>query len=101
MHPYVHAIERLFEAKVDQDFVEQTIQKLIEREDYIIQSKISECLEEMKVLERRYNMDSEQFQEKFNQGKLDDRDDYIKWFSLKDTYDRLTRLHRDLIGEDV
>ncbi|MCK4491667.1 MAG: hypothetical protein KAU03_03530 [Candidatus Altiarchaeales archaeon] len=101
MYPYADVIEKLVEAKVDQDFVEQTLQKLLERERFIIQNNLVDCQREMKVFEGEYGMSSDEFLERFNKGKLDDRDDYIKWFSLKDTYDRLKRLERDLSGENA
>jgi len=101
MYPYADVIEKLVEAKVDQNFVEQTLQKLLERERFIIQNNLAECQKEMKVFEKKYRMNSDEFLEKFNKGKLDDRDDYIKWFSLKDTYDRLKRLDRHLSGKNA
>ncbi|MEA3254954.1 MAG: hypothetical protein U9Q22_03860 [Candidatus Altiarchaeota archaeon] len=101
MYPYADVIEKLVEAKVDQDFVEQTLQKLLERERFIIHTNLVDCQKEMRVFERKYGLSSDEFLKKFNKGKLDDRDDYIKWFSLKDTFDRLKRLERDLCGENA
>lgn len=101
MHSYADVLERLLEARVDQDFVERTLKKLMERERFVIQNNLADCRGEMEVFERKYGMHSNEFLKRFNKGELDDRDDYVKWFSLKDTYDRLKRLERDLGVENA
>jgi len=101
MYSYADVIEKLVEAKVDEDFVEQTLEKLLERERFIIQNNLADCKKEMRVFEKRYGMSSDEFLGKFNKGGLDDRDEYVKWFSLKDTYDRLKQLDRQLSGKNA
>ncbi|MEA1925481.1 MAG: hypothetical protein U9M95_06390 [Candidatus Altiarchaeota archaeon] len=101
MYPYADVIEKLVEARVGQDFVEQTLRKLLERERFIVQNNLADCQKEMKVFEKKYRMSSDEFLDKFNKGRLDDRDDYINWFSLKDTYDRLKQLGQHLSGKNA
>lgn len=96
MISYVNVLEKLHKANVDQEFIGLTLQKLLERERFVIQDHITECQKEMKQFEKKYSMNSDEFIDKFNKGKLDDRDEFIKWFSLKDSYDRLRKLQQEL-----
>ncbi len=96
MTSYVNVLEKLHKASVDREFIGLTLQKLLERERFVIHDHITGCQREMKKFEKKYDMSSDEFIDKFNKGKLDDRDEFIKWFSLKDSYDRLRKLQQEL-----
>lgn len=96
MTSYVNVLEKLHKANVDQEFIGLTLQKLLERERFVIQDYITACQREMKKFEKKYGMNSDDFIDKFNKGKLDDRNEFIKWFSLKDGYERLRKLLQEL-----
>lgn len=53
---------------------------------------------EIKDYEKKYSMSSKGFNDKFNKGLLDERNDFIDWFALLDTKARLEKTLRKLEG---
>jgi len=54
---------------------------------------------EIKSLEQTYQIDSDEFKDKYNAGLLGDDFDYLKWASLIDMEQRLKKQMRYLDGD--
>jgi hypothetical protein len=51
--------------------------------------------------EKKYNMSSDEFMDKWESGKLDDRDDYYDWFAAKKGLDIWDKRLRILAGVNI
>ncbi len=64
----------------------------LERELRIIEYSIERTTEKLKSFEKKYNMSSEEFYEKFEKGELEDSQEFMLWAS---EYEALKVLKKD------
>jgi len=64
----------------------------LERELKIIEYSIEKTMEKLKSFEKKYNMSSEEFYEKFERGELEDSQEFMLWAS---EYEALKVLKKD------
>ena len=58
------------------------IKDSIHREIILLESKIYLIENEIKLFEEKYHLMSPEFQKKFEEGKLEDSQDYFEWWGL-------------------
>jgi hypothetical protein len=61
---------------------ELIIKRSLEREIGLLEMKMRLAEEEIKEFERRYEMDSQKFLSRFENGELGDSQDYFEWWGL-------------------
>ena len=71
------------------DFLENSLNKILQIEESSIQKKLDIIEKELHEYETKYNLSSDEFYKRFNNGELDDRTDYIDWYSLVDSREKL------------
>lgn len=59
-----------------------------------VDTKLDIIEKELHEFELKYDLSSEEFCKKFNQGELDDRTDFIDWYSLVDTREKLLQVEK-------
>lgn len=70
------------------------IKSALTRDAHIASYKKEKYLRVCKQFEKKYSMDSNEFMDKLESGKLDDRDDFFDWYAAKkglDIWDRRLR----------
>lgn len=80
---FSHGLE--FEKK----YIGSTINKMFKVELSMVKRELGKVEIVLSEFEKRHKMSSNNFYKKFNEGKLGDDREYIKWFAYKDTYNRL------------
>ena len=71
------------------NFLENSLNKILQIEESSIQMKLAIIEKEIHEYEMKYDLSSDEFYKRFNDGELDDRTDYIDWYSLVDTREKL------------
>ena len=71
------------------------IGEALEREAGLLRVKIRVLRSRMRILERKYNMSSEEFREKFESGELGDDEEYFLWCSLLEALSSVEKRLRD------
>lgn len=61
-----------------------------------IRREIKKVEDSLIDFEKRYNISSDQFYEKFNAGELGDEREYIRWYAYKDTYNKLIERKKEI-----
>jgi hypothetical protein len=72
------------------------IRAAVDNQLKIIKSGIARTRIKLEELESRFGMDSEEFYKQFNEGKLGDEIDYIRWAGEYETLQQLERDYNDL-----
>ncbi len=62
--------------------VAPVIKDSIYREIILLESKINLARSEIKQFEEKYHLTSSEFQKKFDNGELEDSQDYFEWWGL-------------------
>ncbi|MCK4796466.1 MAG: hypothetical protein KAT05_03750 [Spirochaetes bacterium] len=62
--------------------VAPVIKDSVHREIILLESKINLIKNELKQFEEKYHLTSSDFQKKFDEGNLDDSQDYFEWWGL-------------------
>ena len=83
------------------DNVKSLVKSAVENELKIIGFGIAKTEKRLKELEKKYGMDSENFYKKFNEGKMGDDLDYIRWAGEYETLQKLQRDHDDLTETEL
>ena len=81
--------------------VNSIIKSALTRDAHIAVYKKEKYLRVCKRFEKRYNMDSDEFMDKLESGKLDDRDDFFDWYAAKKGFDIQDRRLRILAGVNI
>lgn len=77
--------------------VKALIQAAMENQLRILRFGIAKTKVKLHELENRFGMDSEDFYRQFNQGKLGDDLDYIRWAGEYETLEQLAHDYNDLM----
>lgn len=80
----LHILEALLEKGYKSDLVGKALNKLVELELTKLKRELTEIETRIEKLEAKYDMDSEEFAEKFHAGLADDSADNIEWISFLD-----------------
>ncbi|MGB9939427.1 hypothetical protein [Methanosarcina sp.] len=67
--------------------VSEVIRGALEQNQRVAKYKIKKYLEVCEDFEKKYEMDSDLFMEKFDSGKLGDDDDFFGWYAAKRGFD--------------
>ena len=76
--------------------VRNLIKSAVENELKIIRYGISKTKGKLKDLEKKFGMDSKSFYKKFNEGKMEDDLEYIRWAGEYETLQQLKEDYNDL-----
>ena len=90
----IQNIEKIFEKGLQDDYLTRSIGKIIEYEKEKTSKDIQPLRNDIELFERKYNMSSVEFFEKFEKGELGDNEDYFEWSALFQMYRRSV----DLLG---
>lgn len=92
----IQKIEKIFEKGLQDDYLSQSIRKIIEYEKEKTSKDIGGIRKDIELFEGKYNMSSNEFFERFEKGELGDNEDYFEWSALFQIYrrsvERLTML---------
>lgn len=66
-------------SKADQQAVQSLLNEALRRQKLILQSALQRTLEKLIKFEKQYQMNSDRFFSLFQNGGLNDRNDYIDW----------------------
>ena len=96
MTTYVDALKYVIKSKGYDDYIESSLRKMLEYERHSIIENLETVETDIKNYEAKYSMSSKEFIERFNEGVLGDETDFIDWFALTDTKNRLERTLKKL-----
>lgn len=96
----IRTLERYIELNDTDTFTERAINKIISHNLQKEESEQSEVKDKLKRFERKYNMSSKEFHERFNQGELGDDEDFFVWDALFEMNRRIRKRILLLKGED-
>lgn len=82
--------------EIEKKYIAATINKMLKVELGMVKKEIEQVMGSLIDFEKRYNMSSDEFYEKFNAGKLGDDREFIKWYAYKDTYNKLTERAKEI-----
>lgn len=85
-----HGLE--FEKK----YIESTLNKMLKVELSMVKREIKQVKKSLADFEKCHKMNSDEFYEKFNKGKLGDDREYIKWYAYKDTFNKLMERSKEI-----
>jgi hypothetical protein len=95
----IKILEKYIEADGVDNFTEQAIKKLIRHSLQKEQRDLQELTDELKAFEEKYNMQSEEFHERFHHGILGDDEDFFVWDAKFEMNKEIRKRIRILIGE--
>jgi hypothetical protein len=78
------SFEALYRQGYKSQVVDQALNKLVGLELTKAKRELDEIAERIKDFEMKYNMQSEDFAQKFHAGSVDDSTDFIEWMSFID-----------------
>lgn len=81
--------------------VNSIIKSALTRDAHIAVYKKEKYLRMCKRFEKKYNLDSDEFMDKLESGKLDDSDDFFYWYAAKKGFDIQDRRLRILAGVNM
>jgi len=77
------------------------VKSAVENELKVIGFGISKTKRKLEELENKFGMDSGNFYKEFNEGKLGDDLEYIRWAGEYETLQQLQRDHNDLVETEL
>jgi len=86
-------LQTLFHAGYQSDVISQTLDKLIALEQQHARWELVQLQARLQAFESQYNMSSEDFYQRYEQGQLDDSADFMEWSSF---YDMCRLVHQRL-----
>ena len=97
-YPIITTIEEhlKYGTKAEKEYINLTLKKMIEVELSIVKKEIQNIKNKLKDLEKKNNMSSKEFFNKFTNGELGDKREFIKWYAYKDTLIELEKRHNQL-----
>ena len=81
--------------------VKSLVKSAVENELKIIGFGIDKTKKKLEELEKKFGMDSVNFYKKFNEGKMGDDLEYIRWAGEYETLQKLQRDHSDLTETEL
>lgn len=77
--------------------IKRLVQSAVQNELRIIKFGITKTKRKLREFEKRFVMDSGDFYRQFNEGKVGDDPDYIRWAGEYETLEHLQRDYNDLL----
>ena len=77
------------------------VKSAVENELKIIEFGIAKTKRKLDELEKKFGMDSGGFYQKFNEGRMGDDLEHIRWAGEYETLDRLQKDYNDLLGTEI
>lgn len=97
----IRALEKLAESGLGDNLMKQTVEKLIQSEEQRHRKDLKEIREKLNSFEKRFNMDSAFFHQKFHQGELGDAEDFFEWDALFEMEKRIMSRLRILCSSEI
>ena len=95
----LQTLARLYQQGQASEVMDRTLDKLLSYERDRSQAQLGELRADLAEFERRYQISSVDFYQRFHAGQTDDRMDYVEWASLIQMADNLQERLRVLAGE--
>jgi predicted transcriptional regulator len=95
----LQTLARLYQQGQASEVMDRTLDKLLSYERDRSQAQLGELRADLAEFERRYQISSVDFYQRFRAGQTDDRMDYVEWASLIQMADNLQERLRVLAGE--
>jgi hypothetical protein len=81
--------------------VKSLVKSAVENELKAIRFGIARTKRKLRKLEKKFGMDSQEFYEKFNEGRMGDDLEHIRWAGEYETLLQLQRDHDDLLETEL
>jgi len=81
--------------------VKSLIKSAVENEMKVIKFGIAKTKKKLEELEKKFGMDSDNFYKNFNEGKMGDDLEYIRWAGEYETLQQLQRDYNDLVETEL
>jgi len=81
--------------------VKSLVKSAVENELKFMGFGIAKTKKKLQELEKKFGMNSGNFYEKFNEGKMGDDLEYIRWAGEYETLQKLQRDHNDLLETEL
>lgn len=81
--------------------VRSLVKSAVENELKIIGFGIAKTKKKLEELEKKFGMDTGNFYKKFNEGKMGDDLEYIRWAGEYETLQKLQRDYNDLVETEL
>ena len=85
----IQTLEKLINLGTEDGLIDKTLSKLIQYKTNKMERGLQELEDSMKKFESKYNMDTETFYKKFEEGELGDEMDFLEWYALCDMHKRI------------
>ena len=85
----IQTLEKLINLGIEDGLIDKTLSKLIQYKTNKMERELQELEDSMKKFESKYNMDTETFYKKFEEGELGDEMDFLEWYALCDMHKRI------------
>ncbi|GEM_PF-2844616 len=95
---YVNALKSQLARSLEfeKKYIASTMSKMFKVELDMVKRQVRQVEKSLSEFEKRHNMSSDVFYEKFNAGELGDDREYIRWYAYKDTYNKLMERAKDI-----
>ena len=95
----LHVLESIYRNGDHNELVDRTLDKLIDLERERAQREAQALQTELSRFEQQYQLASEEFYQRFQQGLLGDAGDYFEWSACYDMYRTAWQRIQELTGE--
>lgn len=95
----LQVLEALCRSGYQSDVIQRTIDKLIALEQARVQNKLSDLTAHLETFEDRYEMSSDEFYRRYENGELGDAADFMEWSSFYDMAQSVQQHLNRLTGE--
>ena len=92
-------LEALCRSGYQSDLIQRTIDKLIALEQARVQNELSNLTAHLEAFENRYEMSSDEFYQRYEDGELGDAANFMEWSSFFDMAQSARRHLNRLTGE--
>lgn len=84
----IQNIGKVFDKGLQNQYLSRSIKKIVEYEKEKTFSEIKMLKKELHLFEKKYKMSSAEFHKKFENGDLDDRENYFEWSAIYQMHER-------------
>lgn len=93
----INALEKIYQNRLEDSYLDRAINKIVTCEISNTQKNIEALKKDLNKLEKRFDMDSSTFFEKWESGSLGDDADFFEWSALYQMFLRAKR-RLELLG---
>ena len=95
----MHRIETIYRQGFQSDLIDRTVGKLIDLEQVRAVRQLTEVQQHLAAFERKYELTSEEFYNRYEDGQLGDSADFMEWSSFYDMRRSLQQYLGWLVGD--